>query len=185
MAQQHTIRAYISLGSNMFDVSVAGKSPTDNLARAVGELSAAGLAPVALSQVYRTEPQGYADQPWFSNQVAELNCPATMQPEDLLELLLGIERKMGRVRSTDPALRFGPRVIDLDILLFGQEVHQDKTLTLPHPRMHERAFVLVPLLELAPDLHLPCGKSLKQCLQQCLKAETSQKVEAQTPVHAG
>lgn len=161
MAHNHTTRAYISLGSNLSD---KGRDPAHNLTLAVAELAAAGLVPMALSQVYRTEPQGYTDQPWFSNQVAALDCPKSMTPEALLDLLLTIERKLGRVRSTDPNLRFGPRVIDLDILLFGEEQRQDAALTLPHPRMHERAFVLVPLLEIAPDLRLPGGRFVKEYL---------------------
>lgn len=178
MAYNHPTRAYISLGSNL---SAKGFSPAHNLELAVAELTAAGLAPVALSQVYRTEPQGYADQPWFSNQVAALDCPESMTPDALLELLLAIERKMGRVRSLNPALRFGPRVIDLDILLFGDERRDSEILTLPHPRMHERAFVLVPLLELAPALLLPCGRSAQECLKECLEAP-KQSVEVQTTV---
>ncbi len=148
--------AFISLGSNAAD--------------AVSRLAAArrvleGYAPgriVALSSVYRTEPQGFKDQPWFANQVLRLECASGTAPEDLLRYMLEQELAMGRVR--DPANRFGPRVIDMDLLLFGREVRRSEFLELPHPRMAERAFVLVPLLEIAPDIVLPDGRRASDLL---------------------
>ena len=146
------MRAYISLGSNMGDGPV-------HLAEARAAVTALpGVGVAAMSSVYRTEPQGRKDQPWFATQVLALDCDG-LTADALLGALLRIETELGRVR--DPADRFGPRVIDLDLLLFGDEVRTAPCLTLPHPRMIERAFVLVPLCEIAPDLILPSGRSVK------------------------
>lgn len=144
------MRAYISLGSNMGDGDA-------HLARARTAVAALpGVIVAAASSVYRTEPQGRKDQPWFVNQVLGLDCGPAMSADALLDALLDIEARLGRVR--DPADRFGPRVIDLDVLVFGDEVRTDDArLTLPHPRMNERAFVLVPLREIAPDLIISPG----------------------------
>lgn len=127
----------------------------------------AGLGIEAASPVYRTEPQGMRDQPWFANQVLQVlyNGPGAL---DLLAALLGIEKDLGRVRAGESGAgspeRFGPRILDLDLLLFGHEVRTAEPLILPHPRMRERAFVLVPLADLAPDLAFPDGESLAACL---------------------
>lgn len=102
-----------------------------------------------ISSLYETKPVGKIDQPLFLNAVAE--AWTDLSPERLLEGLLGIETTMGRVR-TEPD---GPRVIDLDLLLVGAQTRQTETLTLPHPRMAERQFVLVPLTEISPDLEHP------------------------------
>lgn len=93
-------------------------------------------------------------------------CEASVQPLDLLDALLAIEIALGRDRSTGPSApeRFGPRVIDLDVLLFGNEVVQSKRLEVPHPRMKSRAFVLVPLAEIASDLVFPDGSTIGQAL---------------------
>ena len=122
-----------------------------------------GVKVRAASNVYFTEPQGFKDQPWFANQVLALDCDPETDPLDLLLRLLSLETAMGRVRPDGdrdgageaPWERFSPRIIDLDLLLFGDLVLGARPLTLPHPRMHERAFVLVPLLELDPDVVIP------------------------------
>ncbi len=148
--------AFISLGSNAPDAEF-------QLGRARRVLE--GFAPcriAAASSVYRTEPQGYKSQPWFANQVLRLECALSTKPEDLLRFMLEKELELGRVR--DPANRFGPRVIDMDLLLFGGEVRRTEFLELPHPRMAERAFVLVPLLEIAPDTALPDGRRVSDLL---------------------
>ena len=121
-----------------------------------------GIAVEAASPVYRTEPQGVRDQPWFANQVLQVlyNGPG---PLELLAALMGIEKDLGRVRAGQGE-RFGPRTLDLDLLLFGNEVRDAEPLILPHPRMRERAFVLVPLADLAPDLAFPDGETLAACL---------------------
>lgn len=165
-------RAYIGMGSNL--EPEPGTDPAVNLQRARAALEDMGLCVAAASPVYHTEPQGYSDQPWFANQVLALDCPDSMGPEDLLDTLLALEQRMGRVRSTDPALRFGPRVIDLDVLLFGDTVLHTARLTLPHPRMTERAFVLVPLLDIAPEAVLPSGERLAESLRGLDYAQDTQ-----------
>lgn len=131
-----------------------------------------GVVVGAVSSVYRTEPQGYRDQPWFANQVVRLECDPDMTPEGLLDRLLAVERMLGRRRAYDPArespdsaARYAPRTIDIDLLLFGDAVRDTPRLTLPHPRMRQRAFVLVPLHEIAPELAFPDGQSLIHALK--------------------
>jgi 2-amino-4-hydroxy-6-hydroxymethyldihydropteridine diphosphokinase len=104
--------------------------------------------------VYETEPVGGPPQPDFLNAVVEAS--TVLAPLDLLAACLSIEREMGRSRAE----RWGPRVIDIDILTYGRETILESSLVVPHPRMHERAFVLVPLLELDPDPQLPDGATL-------------------------
>jgi len=116
----------------------------------------------AFSPVYRTEPQGKKDQPWFHNQVAHLACGARWSAPALLDALLVIENSLGRQRREEE--HFGPRRIDLDLLLFGTEECKDTQLCLPHPRMFARAFVLLPLLDIAPELVFPDGSSLQSRL---------------------
>lgn len=107
------------------------------------------LEVVRASSLYETAPVGRTDQPDFLNAVALLR--TSLPPRDLLDALLHVENRMGRVRT----LRWGPRVIDLDLLLYGDAQVETPGLTIPHPRLRERAFVLVPLAEIAPDLRLP------------------------------
>ena len=108
-----------------------------------------------------TEPWGYAEQPRFVNAVAELETDE--QPRALLERLLAIERELGRTREGP---RYGPRTIDLDLLLYGDEQLDEPGLVVPHPQLHERAFVLEPLAELAPDLVVPGRGPLKALLSR-------------------
>ncbi len=177
---QYSTRAYISLGSNMGDSEAFLQAAREAISQKHG------LSLSAASAIYRTEPQGMAEQNWFYNQVIAVDCLQGTQPEDsntmgfrkgselcadaqssiasaqnaniagslashiwtaprLLQFLLDTETRLGRTRSADPKLRFGPRCIDLDILLFGQEKSTDPLCTLPHPRLWQRAFVLVPL----------------------------------------
>jgi 2-amino-4-hydroxy-6-hydroxymethyldihydropteridine diphosphokinase len=117
---------------------------------------------LACSPVYRTEPQGKTDQPWFYNQVAHLACGSRWSALTLLDALLDIETALGRQRQREA--RFGPRRIDLDLLLFGTEQGRNEQLCLPHPRMFKRAFILLPLLDLAPELVFPDGSSLQDRL---------------------
>ncbi|WP_461209589.1 2-amino-4-hydroxy-6-hydroxymethyldihydropteridine diphosphokinase [Desulfocurvus sp. DL9XJH121] len=145
----------MGLGSNLGD-------PKANLARALtrlGEIS--GILSVTGSPVYLTEPQLVREQPWFANQVARVVCAVdVLPPLALLEALLRLELELGRDRGgrgVPPPKRFGPRAMDLDLLLYGDEVLDGERLTLPHPRLRERAFVLLPLADLAPDLPLPGG----------------------------
>lgn len=149
--------AYVSMGSNM-------GTAEDHLRNARAELNAhPDFKIAAVSSIYSTEPQGYKDQPWFMNQVVMLNCAESATPESLLAFLLDTEKKLGRVR--DKNNRFGPRCIDLDLLLFDDLTRYSQELALPHPRMAERAFVLVPLVELQPAIRLPDGRRAADILK--------------------
>ena len=139
-------RAYVGLGANLGD--------RESTIRRAAELIGASR----LSTSIETEPWGYADQPRFLNAVAELETDEG--PCALLERLLEVERALGRTREGP---RYGPRVIDLDLLLYGDEVVDEPGLTVPHPHLHERRFALEPLAELAPELEIP-GRGAVQAL---------------------
>lgn len=157
MRSDEALRAYVGLGSN-----AAGAA--EHLEQALAALAALpDMRLGAVSSVYATEPQDYADQPWFLNRAAELLPGADWEPHTLMDALLQIEAAQGRVRSPDPALRYGPRVIDLDLLLFGDVQSTHPHCLLPHPRLTRRAFVLVPLLEVAPQIRI-CGLPGRQWL---------------------
>lgn len=134
-------RVYLSLGSNIGDRAA-------NLQSAIEELSRFGKV-AAVSSFYETEPVEVTRQPWFLNCAVSLDIART--PGQLLRALLEIERTMGRQRTQQK----GPRKIDIDILLFGDFSVNTATLTIPHPAMHERRFVLEPLAEIAPDVRHP------------------------------
>lgn len=136
-------RAYIALGSNLAEPEAQIKQALAALA----QLPQTHLR--AQSALYRSTPVGYAAQPDFINAVALVE--TGLNAHDLLQSLLGIERDFGRVRD----FRNAPRTLDLDLLLYGDLMFHEVGLTLPHPRMHERAFVLLPLLEIAPDCTIP------------------------------
>lgn len=139
------IRAWVGLGSNRGD-------PAAHLRAAVSGL--AGLPQsrlVRISPVYRTAPQGRTDQPGFLNAVAELE--TALEPAALLEQLQALEAARGRRR--DHEVRWGPRTLDLDLLVYDDRYIREPGLEVPHPRLAERAFVLVPLADLAPDLEVP------------------------------
>jgi 2-amino-4-hydroxy-6-hydroxymethyldihydropteridine diphosphokinase len=137
--------AYIGLGANLGDREVT-------IAEALRRLDRDDETSVLSSTVpIETEPVGYEDQPRFLNAAAKL--ATTRSPRELLELLLEIERGLGRVRGEGP--RYGPRTIDLDLLLYGEETIEGPALEVPHPRLHERRFVLEPLAELDPALVVP------------------------------
>lgn len=136
--------AYIGLGSNLGDRA-------GNLLLGIHGMLAAGFAVTRLSQIYETEPVDTFPQPTFLNMVAELTGDSLPAPEKLMERLLQVELSLGRVRDTAR----GPRTIDLDLLLYGEVVCHTPLLTLPHPRLHLRRFVLVPLAEIAPQLIHP------------------------------
>jgi len=117
----------------------------------------------ALSNIYHTEPQGQVkDQPWFANAVVRLQVASDVwAPEGFLSTIQAIEIKMGRLRGADPG---GPRIIDLDLLMYGDLEMHTEYLTVPHPRMLERAFVLVPLRDVAPKLVFKDGRNIDQVL---------------------
>ncbi|HWN22361.1 MAG TPA: 2-amino-4-hydroxy-6-hydroxymethyldihydropteridine diphosphokinase [Gaiellaceae bacterium] len=146
MNDEHRIRAiaYVGLGANLGDREGA-------LRRALDALDAeVGIVVAAVSTLRETDPVGYLDQPRFLNAAARLE--TELGPRELLETLLCVERELGRDRSGP---RFGPRTIDLDLLLYGELELDEEGLTVPHPRLHERRFVLEPLDELAPGLLVP------------------------------
>ena len=137
-------RAYVGLGANLGDREGA-------LRAALAALAATdGVHVVSVSTFRETDPVDYLDQPRFLNAAAALD--TTLAPRELLDALLEVERSLGRTREGP---RFGPRTIDLDLLLYGGESFDEPGLTIPHPRLHERLFVLEPLQELEPDLHVP------------------------------
>jgi 2-amino-4-hydroxy-6-hydroxymethyldihydropteridine diphosphokinase len=137
--------AFVGIGSNLGE-------PERQIAAALQQLEAEnGIEVVAVSTLRETEPVGYLDQPNFLNGAAQLE--TELAPRELLERLLAIEGRLGRVRGEGP--RFGPRTIDLDLLLYGDETIAEPGLTVPHPRLWERRFVLEPLAELAPGLEIP------------------------------
>lgn len=137
-------QAFIGLGSNLGDSRQHILDAIDELAR----LPATRV--LARSRLYRTPPWGMLEQPSFVNAAVSIETP--LAPHDLLGALLTIERAAGRVRDGE---RWGPRTLDLDLLHVSDVVLSDEQLTLPHPRMAERAFVLLPLNDLAPGLYLP------------------------------
>lgn len=141
MATQAT--AYIALGSNLAD-------PRAQVERGFAALAALPDTRLqARSRLYRTRPWGVLDQPDFVNAAARIT--TSLSPRGLLERLQAIEARAGRVRG----VRYGPRTLDLDLLLYGDAVIREPDLVVPHPRLHERAFVLAPLADLDPDLEVP------------------------------
>lgn len=153
---------YISLGSNV------GSRETE-IASALRRIEGSGIRILRRSSLYETEPRDFVHQPWFLNQVVEGQ--THLAPEALLELLLAIEREGGRDRTSAPPR--GPRTIDLDVLLYGEAVIETPALSVPHPRLHERRFVLDPLLELRPDLVHP---GTRKMLSSYLDAVRTQQV---------
>lgn len=147
--RQAVTSAYLGLGSNLGDREAALRAARERL----GALSGAWL--VAKSPIYETEPWGDADQPRYLNQAVALELDASWSPARLLETLLAIEVDLGRVRGPR---RFGPRTLDLDILLYGDRRIDAPDLIVPHPRLRQRAFVLVPLADIAPHAAIPDGQ---------------------------
>ena len=145
------VAAFVALGANLGD-------PAAQVEQACGEL---GRLPEtrlsARSALYRSKPMGYADQPDFVNAVAGIH--TRLSPRDLMRALLEIEARHGR----DRAFKNAPRTLDLDLLLYDGLVLREPGLTLPHPRMAERAFVLVPLAEIAPQVRIPGHGSAADC----------------------
>jgi 2-amino-4-hydroxy-6-hydroxymethyldihydropteridine diphosphokinase len=136
-------RAYVGLGANL-------GSREETLRRAVELLDDAdGVDVLAVSELRETDPVGVVDQPRFLNGAVALD--TTRTPSELLDLLLAIERSLGRVREE----RWGPRTVDLDLLVYGDDVLDEPGLRVPHPHLHERRFVLEPLASLDPELEIP------------------------------
>lgn len=154
MSNQLPYRAWLGLGGNIDD-------PIESMAKALRLLDVRDDTKViAVSNVYRTPPWGKTDQAWFHNACAEIE--TAIEPLQLIETCLDVERSLKRVRLE----RWGPRIIDIDILAMGTKtgeaiIMNDATLELPHPRIQERAFVLVPLNDIAPELKI-AGKSVSE-----------------------
>ncbi len=145
-----SVIAYIGLGSNLGD------------RRASIERALERLRPLRVSSIVETEPWGRADQPTFLNAVAEI--VTDLEPEALMTRLAAIERDLGRARAE----RWGPRTIDLDLLLYGDAEIRGDNLTVPHPRLTQRRFVLEGLAELCPDRAVPgTGRTVRQLLEAC------------------
>lgn len=146
--------AYIGLGTNI-------EPRKKYLDEALEQMKKASITICKQSSVYETAPVGYADQADFLNMVIEAK--TSLSSFSLLDRLQEIERMLGRKRE----IRYGPRTIDLDILLYNQENSEIERLILPHPRMAERAFVLIPLKEIAPDLHIQAfGKTVRGLVEE-------------------
>ena len=133
---------FIGLGSNLGDRRYHLQNAREQIETRVGPI-------IRMSSIYESAPWGQSDQPWFYNQVIAIQ--AGTGPHHVLEQLVAIEKEMGRVRDE----RYGPRIIDLDILLFGRQIIADSILEIPHPRIAVRNFVLIPLMEITTDLTLP------------------------------
>jgi len=153
MMKLHT--AFIGMGSNLAD-------PILQVSRAMESLDALPQTRlVGSSSLYRSAPVGYLDQPDFINAVAQIETELT--PRSLLEALLALELECGRTREFKDA----PRTLDLDVLLYDDLIHHEQGLTIPHPQMHLRAFVLQPLVEIAPDCVIPGVGRADDALQRC------------------
>lgn len=151
--------AYIGLGSNLDD-------PEAQLRRALAELQELPETNlVRTSSFYRTKPVGPQDQPEYINAVAVLNTGLTAAA--LLKLMQAIENRHGRIRN----LHWGPRTLDLDLLLYDEYIINEADLTVPHPEMHRRAFVLYPLHEIAPEINIPGHGSVAELLENINSAE--------------
>ena len=159
------VKAYVAFGSNLGDRLATIK-------RALAELRGnVSISVKQVSSIYETEPVGFLDQGPFLNGVLELE--TELGPQILLQALFAIENKLGRVREQHQ----GPRTLDLDLLFFGDLLLEERELVLPHPRLHERAFVLKPLLEIAPKLKHPgLGKSVEELCEETLKGAILRKL---------
>lgn len=162
-------RAYLSLGSNLGDRRA-------NIHRALVQLEAQGVRRVRVSSLYKTEPVGYKAQPWFLNCVAEVE--TDLMPLQLVQRCRAVERKLGRRLGP----RGGPRLIDVDILLYENAVVRSAEVTIPHPRMAERRFVLVPLGELAAQARHPVTQ---QTVADMLHETPDQSQVVKLKVHEG
>jgi 2-amino-4-hydroxy-6-hydroxymethyldihydropteridine diphosphokinase len=149
------IRAYVALGSNLGNPVVTVDAAIEALAALRGSIFK------AMSSLYRTAPVGLKRQPDFINAVVALD--TRLPAGELLNELFAVEAKFGRERG----VRNAPRTLDLDLLLYGDLVQDDPELTLPHPRMHQRAFVLAPLAEIAPGLVIPGRGPVEALLDAC------------------
>ncbi|HMM21543.1 MAG TPA: 2-amino-4-hydroxy-6-hydroxymethyldihydropteridine diphosphokinase [Selenomonadales bacterium] len=149
----------LGLGSNVGDREGNIRAALEALARYPD------IELIAVSSLYETAPVGFTDQPDFLNAAARIS--TALEPLELLQVCLGIERDLGRVRE----VKWGPRTMDIDLLIYDAVELASEQLTLPHPRLHERCFVLVPLAEIAPDVPVRGGKTAAECLAGCTDSD--------------
>lgn len=151
-------RFFLGLGSNL-------ENPIEQLKKARKQLSQIKeIKEIKASSIYKTKPWGYLEQPDFFNAVIEYQS-YNLEPYSLLDLILGIEEKMGRIRS----FKYAARVIDIDLLTYGDLELKNPKLTIPHPLIKERDFVLIPLLEIAPELEIKGQGLVKNLADKCDK----------------
>ncbi|MBI3026752.1 2-amino-4-hydroxy-6-hydroxymethyldihydropteridine diphosphokinase [Candidatus Woesearchaeota archaeon] len=156
--------AFIGVGSNL-------GNKLENIRKAMS-LIKERCKILKISHLYKTEPVGFKSQQWFLNCAAKAQ--TSLKPKELLEFLLSIEKKLGRVRT----IRYGPRTIDLDILFYDDMIIREDNLVVPHPRLHERLFVLVPLKDICPDfIHPALNKTISEL---CSSASNSKVSKLQT-----
>ena len=154
-ANRRYINVFLSLGSNLDDRRTNLRRAAALINKEIGKIAKS-------SSLYETEPWGNTDQPAFLNQVVMAN--TTLDPRGLLEAITRIEREMGRQRKE----KWGPRTIDVDILFYGKRVIRDKGLEIPHPELPQRGFVLVPMMEIAPDFEHPTlKKPMDELYMEC------------------
>jgi 2-amino-4-hydroxy-6-hydroxymethyldihydropteridine diphosphokinase len=160
-------RVFIALGSNLGDRAAWLQKAREKL------FGPPTVKLVQASSIYETAPVGKTEQPPFLNQVIEVR--TTLTPEDLLSALLQVERELGRVRGE----RWGPRIIDLDLLAFGRRASRSRQLILPHPELHRRRFVLQPWAEIAPEYHVQgFSATVTELLHRCNDDSRVQKLES-------
>ncbi len=166
VAALHTV--YLSVGSNLGD-------KLDNCLGGMGALSESGRSRLlAVSRFYRTSPVDYTDQDWFVNAAVQIG--TTLDPSDLLDELIAIQQRMGRKADV---VRFGPRLLDLDILLYDDWVMRTPRLEIPHPRMHKRAFVLQPICDINPTIIYPVLRRTAAVLLARLDADDQRVIPLQ------
>ncbi|MBM7856027.1 2-amino-4-hydroxy-6-hydroxymethyldihydropteridine diphosphokinase [Desulfohalotomaculum tongense] len=165
------VTAYIGIGSNMGDKSFYINKALD-LLHSPPEIKVVKVAPL-----YRTAPVGYTEQDWFLNTVAQLE--TVISPQKLLHQLQQIENKLGRERK----IRWGPRTIDLDLLIYGDVTLTTPDLTLPHPRMTERAFVMVPLADISPTMAMIGGKTAEELAGELMLVQEIYRAAADVMMH--
>jgi 2-amino-4-hydroxy-6-hydroxymethyldihydropteridine diphosphokinase len=165
LAYNPGVDGYIGLGSNLGD-------PVAELRGAVSELESRGVEVQRRSSLYQTEPVDAPNQAWFVNAVAAIRFGG--QPHELLQICLSVEASRGRERTVKNV----PRILDLDVLLLGEQILSTEALTVPHPRLHERRFVLEPMVEIAPEaVHPGLRKTMEELLRECPDASRVVRLE--------